>query len=72
MSETNKNRGGRPRVDATPITVRVPPDLLAMLDRYILMQSLKGEALTRPEALRRITANWLTDNGFQYNRSGKN
>lgn len=30
--KTEKNKGGRPRTDAMPITVRVYPDMLAWLD----------------------------------------
>lgn len=50
MSET-KNKGGRPRVDATPITVRMPPDQLARLDAWASEQPDKP---TRPEAVRRL------------------
>lgn len=46
-----KNRGGRPRIDAVPITVRLPPDLLAVVDRYI---AGRGKPLSRPEAIREI------------------
>ncbi|GAA5664523.1 hypothetical protein Brsp07_03015 [Brucella sp. NBRC 14130] len=59
MSETIKNKGGRPRVNATPITVRVPPNLLAILD------SLAAEtASTRPEALRFAFAEWAEAYGL--------
>ena len=51
MSET-KNRGGRPRIDATPVTVRVPPDLLLLLDAWIERQA--PPALTRPAARRAL------------------
>lgn len=50
MSET-KSKGGRPRVDATPITVRMPPDQLARLDAWAAAQPDKP---TRPEAVRRL------------------
>lgn len=53
MSETIKNKGGRPRVNATPITVRVPPKLLAVLDNLAADTSS-----TRPEALRFAFAEW--------------
>jgi len=50
MAET-KNRGGRPRIDATPVTVRVPPKLLAALDAFIADEP---SAPTRPEAIRSL------------------
>lgn len=53
MSSKPKNRGGRPPVNATPIMVRVPPELLAPLDAEIAEQP---DQLTRPEAIRRILA----------------
>jgi hypothetical protein len=31
-SKTQTNKGGRPRVDATPITLRLRPDLLDWVD----------------------------------------
>lgn len=51
MSETPKNRGGRPRVDATPVTVRIPPVLLAELDEW---RAEQHPIPTRPEAIRYI------------------
>ena len=50
MSET-KNRGGRPRVDAVPVTLRLPPDLLHKIDAY--RQSMAPQP-TRPEAVRQL------------------
>ena len=49
MSETPRNRGGRPPVNATPVTVRVPPDMLAQLDAFIAKQP---KPVSRPEAIR--------------------
>lgn len=49
MSETKKNKGGRPRVDATPITVRIEPSLLSDLDKWIGDQDI-----SRPEAIRQL------------------
>lgn len=61
MSETNKNRGGRPRVDATPITVRVPPEMLEYLDRFIHEHNMvDGRTISRPEAIRTILNIWMT------------
>lgn len=50
MSET-KNRGGRPRVDATPITVRLPPDLLHKLDT---IRARRVPPPSRQEAVREM------------------
>lgn len=61
MSETPKNKGGRPRVDATPVTVRIPPELLSALESFRRDQT---EIPTRPEAIREIVRDWLTDKGY--------
>lgn len=50
-SKTEKNKGGRPRVDATPITLRLRPDLLAWLDAE--RAKLDPEP-TRPEFIRQV------------------
>lgn len=50
MSE-NKNPVGRPPVNATPITVRVPP---ALLDRLDAWREKQRPITTRPEAIRNI------------------
>ncbi len=62
MAETGKNRGGRPRVDATPITVRVAPEPLAALDAWI--SDLGEPAPSRPEAVRRALADHLRAKGY--------
>jgi hypothetical protein len=52
VSNIRKKTIGRPRVDATPVMVRMPPDELAVLDTWI-----KGKPLprpSRPEAIRRL------------------
>lgn len=41
---------GRPAVNATPLTVRVPPDLLAALDAWMRVHDFTS----RPEAMREI------------------
>ena len=51
ISNIKKSRG-RPRVDATAIGLRLPPDKLAQLDGWIAQQG--GRKLTRPEAIRRL------------------
>lgn len=60
MSET-RNKGGRPRIDATPVTVRVPPHLLSELDAWIATQPPPKP--TRPEAIRRMAMEWLQQRG---------
>lgn len=60
MSETTKNKGGRPRVDAIPLTVRVPPDMLDALDKFVDRDAIQS----RPEAIRLILKDWLKDNGM--------
>lgn len=49
-SETIKNKGGRPRVDAVPITVRLPPDLLMVIDAWIAARP--DPKPSRPEVIR--------------------
>jgi len=43
---------GRPRIDATQINLRLPPDQLAALDAWIVRQP--DPEPTRPEAIRRL------------------
>jgi len=57
MAETEKNKGGRPRVDATPVTVRLPPANLSDLDAYIAAQPEPRPS--RPEVIRRLLAEAL-------------
>lgn len=52
---------GRPRVDAKPLTVRVPPEELAALDAWIARQPEPKPS--RPEALRRLAAKGLAGDG---------
>jgi len=49
METAPKTKVGRPRVDATQLSVRVPPDELAALDAWIEAQDRQ---ISRPEALR--------------------
>jgi len=52
-----KKRGrGRPRVDATPVNTRFPPDELDVLDAWMSKQK---EEMSRPEAVRRIVKDAL-------------
>jgi cytochrome c553 len=50
ISDTRKR--GRPRVDATQIGLRLPPDQLAMLDAWIATQPAPPPS--RPEAIRQL------------------
>lgn len=52
IDDVRKRGKGRPAVNAVPITVRMPPDQLAALDRWISEQV--DPKPTRPEALRRL------------------
>jgi hypothetical protein len=51
MSESEKKRMGRPPVNSKPITLRLPPDLLAWVD--VERAKLVPEP-TRPEFIRRM------------------
>lgn len=52
MSIGNVRKGpGRPAVNATPVTVRLPPDQLARLDRW---REAQAEPPSRPEAIRQL------------------
>jgi len=54
---------GRPPVNATPLTVRVPPDLLADLDQFIAAEPEPKP--TRPDAIRRLLGEALATLGFR-------
>ncbi|ACL57278.1 hypothetical protein [Methylobacterium nodulans] len=62
MSETEKSKGGRPRVDATPVTVRVPPAMLSPLDTWIADHP--DPKPSRPEAIREAVAEHLKVKGY--------
>lgn len=47
-----KNKGGRPRVDATPVMVRLLPTQRSAVDAWIASQP--DPKPTRPEAIRRL------------------
>jgi hypothetical protein len=48
-------------VDATLIGVRMPPELLAALDRFV---ATRDASMTRPEALRVAFREWAVDRGL--------
>lgn len=54
---------GRPRIDAIPVNVRLPPDLLADLDKWIAEQP--DPKPTRPEAMRQLVADTLIGMGLR-------
>jgi hypothetical protein len=56
MSIDGARKRGRPRVDSTSINVRLAPDALTSLDKWIAGQP---DAPSRPEAIRRIVAEKL-------------
>jgi hypothetical protein len=47
-----KKSKGRPKINATPLMVRVPPEELARLDAWIASQP--DPKPSRPEAIRRL------------------
>ena len=59
IDDTRKSRG-RPKVGATQLAVRVPPDLLADLDRFI-----EERPMSRPEALRYLASDALIGMGIR-------
>ena len=57
MAETPvRNKGGRPRVDSEPVTVRMPRSLLDAIDAY---RRELPDRLNRPQAIRRLLAQSL-------------
>lgn len=57
ISNVKKSGRGRPRVDAVPVTVRIPPAEIERLDYWIRHQKT---LLSRPEAIRRLVELGLT------------
>lgn len=66
ISNVGKSARGRPRVDATPVTVRIPPDQLATLDAWIAERP--DPKPSRPEAIRRLLELTLVGPGRPYDR----
>jgi len=54
ISDTKKRGRGRPRVGSTAVMVRIPPELLADLDRWRAetAKAMREEPEGRPEAIR--------------------
>ncbi|MET4682956.1 hypothetical protein [Brevundimonas faecalis] len=61
MTDAPKARG-RPRVGAIAVNVRVPPDLVESIDRFI---SMDAPGSSRAEALRRLAAEHLKTLGVR-------
>ncbi|MEQ6331975.1 ribbon-helix-helix domain-containing protein [Sphingobium sp. MK2] len=57
ITGARKPARGRPKIGATPVNVRLPPDDLAALDQWIAAQPEPRP--TRPEAIRRVLAERL-------------
>lgn len=49
----------RPPAPGTPVLVRLQPDMLAALDKFVDRDAIRS----RPEAVRLILLDWLADNG---------
>ena len=62
ISSARKSSRGRPRVDATPVNVRLPPTELQSLDRWIAAQPEPRPS--RPEAIRRLVGEKLKSQGY--------
>lgn len=60
ISGAKKTRG-RPKVGSTSLNVRMPPDELALLDRFIAEQK---PDMSRPEALRFAFKDWAIGQGL--------
>jgi Arc/MetJ-type ribon-helix-helix transcriptional regulator len=66
IASARKSSRGRPRVDATPVNVRLPPEQLANLDAWIADQP--DPKPSRPEAVRHALADWLAAQGYVQDR----
>jgi hypothetical protein len=62
VPSAKKSFRGRPRVDATPVNVLLPPDQLAALDAWIASSKERHES--RPEAIRSILLDYLRRRNF--------
>ncbi len=68
MTISDAKKSGRPRVDSVPLTVRIPPAELRVLDEWILRH---GEGLSRPEAIRVLIGRTFADRKGLSKMSGK-
>ncbi|PWR01002.1 hypothetical protein DKT77_19245 [Meridianimarinicoccus roseus] len=51
-----KKKMGRPPVDTSPVTIRMPDDMISALDDY---RRIVPEIPSRPEVIRRVMAEFL-------------
>lgn len=61
INETKKLKKGRPSVDTEAVNLRLQRDLLTALDGF---RRDEDDLPNRPEALRRITSDWLREKGY--------
>jgi hypothetical protein len=54
--KTGKSKGGRPRTDATPVTVRILPEMLEWLDAE---RAKLDPVPSRPEMIRQMMASMM-------------
>jgi len=62
ISDIEKRGRGRPATDATPVMVRVPPDMISGIDAWI--SGRPDPKPTRPEAVRVALRDWLVGLGL--------
>lgn len=62
MSESAKKKMGRPAVNATPVTVRIPPSLLSRLDAE---RAKHDPGPSRPEMIRILLEERLASSDAQ-------
>ena len=67
IDDSEKPKRGRPSTEATPVMVRLSPDLLSAVDRWAASGS---GAPSRPEAVRRLVAKGLERFPQRLNREG--
>lgn len=61
MADINNSKRGRPPANTTGLMVRVPPDLIAALDKFIAEEH---PGSSRPEALRIAFRDWAIGHGY--------
>lgn len=64
MTDINNSKRGRPMAHTTAVLVRVPPDLIEALDRFI---AESDPGMSRPEALRFAFRDWAIGHGLLEN-----